>query len=66
MDGIETCRLLRGMEVTKSTPIIMVTTRSDPKSIESAYASGANDYVTKPIDYQELRSKIERHLGAST
>jgi CheY-like chemotaxis protein len=66
MDGIETCRLLRGMEVTRSTPIIMVTTRSDPKSIESAYASGATDYVTKPIDYQELRTKIERHLGAAT
>jgi CheY-like chemotaxis protein len=66
MDGIETCRLLRGMEVTKSTPIIMVTTRSDPKSVESAYASGASDYVTKPIDFQELRSKIERHLGVAT
>jgi PleD family two-component response regulator len=64
MNGIETCRLLRGMEVTKSTPIIMVSTRSDPKSVESAYAAGATDYVTKPIDFQELRSKIERHLGA--
>jgi CheY-like chemotaxis protein len=66
MDGIETCRLLRGMEVTKSTPIIMVTTRSDAKSVESAYAAGATDYVTKPIDFQELRSKIDRHLGART
>jgi PleD family two-component response regulator len=66
MDGIETCRLLRGMEATKSTPIIMVTTRSDPKSVDAAYASGANDYVTKPIDFQELRSKIERHLGVPT
>jgi CheY-like chemotaxis protein len=65
MNGIETCRLLRGMEITKATPIIMVTTRSDPKSVESAYAAGATDYVTKPIDFQELRTKIERHLGAS-
>jgi DNA-binding response OmpR family regulator len=52
------------MEVTKSTPIIMVTTRSDEKSVESAYAAGATDYVTKPVDFQELRTKIERHLGA--
>jgi PleD family two-component response regulator len=66
MDGIETCRLLRGMEVTKSTPIIMVSTRSDPKSMEAAYASGATDYVTKPIDYHVLRTKIERHLGVTT
>jgi len=66
MDGIETCRLLRGMEATKVTPIIMVTTRSDPRSVESAYASGASDYLTKPIDYQELRKKVERHLGVGT
>jgi CheY-like chemotaxis protein len=64
MDGIETCRLLRGMEVTRSTPIIMVTTRSDEKSVESAYLAGATDYVTKPVDFKELRTKIERHLGA--
>jgi PleD family two-component response regulator len=66
MDGIETCRLLRGMEATKATPILMVSTRSDPKSVESAYASGATDYLTKPIDYQELRKKIEHHLGVAT
>jgi len=66
LDGIETCRLLRGMEATKTTPIIMVSTRSDPKSVESAYASGANDYLTKPIDYQELRKKVEKHLGVTT
>jgi PleD family two-component response regulator len=63
MDGIETCRLLRGMEATKTTPILMVSTRSDAKSVESAKASGATDYLTKPIDYQELKKKIEQHLG---
>jgi PleD family two-component response regulator len=65
MDGFETCRLLRSMEATKMIPIIMVTTRSDTKDVENAFACGANDYVTKPIDYKELLSKVRRHLGVS-
>jgi CheY-like chemotaxis protein len=65
MDGLETCRLLRSMEATKLTPIIMVTTRGEQKTMQSAYANGATDYVTKPINQQELVGKIVRYLGAS-
>jgi DNA-binding response OmpR family regulator len=65
LDGLETCRLLRGMAATKSTPIIMVTTRGDEETVQKAYACGATDFTTKPIDARTLISKIERHLGAS-
>jgi CheY-like chemotaxis protein len=65
IDGFETCRMLRTMEATKSVPIIMVTTRGEQKSMEAARASGATDYVTKPIDQKELLGKIERYLGAA-
>jgi two-component system alkaline phosphatase synthesis response regulator PhoP len=65
MDGLETCRLLRAMEATKKIPIIMVTTRGEQKTMQAAYASGANDYVTKPINHKELLSKVEQYLGAS-
>jgi two-component system alkaline phosphatase synthesis response regulator PhoP len=65
MDGLETCRLLRAIEATKSTPIIMVTTRGEQKTMQAAYASGANDYVTKPINHKELLTKVEQYLGAS-
>ena len=64
MDGFETCRLLRAMEATKLTPIIMVTTRGEQKAINSAYANGATDFVTKPINQKELMDKIVLHLGA--
>lgn len=64
MDGLETCRLLRGMEATKITPIIMVTTRGEQKTMTAAYANGATDYVTKPIDHKELLEKVERCIGA--
>ena len=65
MDGLETCRLLRAIGGMKTTPIIMVTTRGEENVMQAAKASGASDYVTKPIDAKELLEKIERHLGAS-
>jgi DNA-binding response OmpR family regulator len=64
LDGVETCRLLRGIAATKSTPIIMVTTRGEETTVQRAYASGATDFVTKPIDARTLLGKIEKHLGA--
>jgi two-component system alkaline phosphatase synthesis response regulator PhoP len=64
MDGFETCRLLRAMEATKLTPIIMVTTRGEAKAKLSAHVNGATDFVTKPINQKELVEKITRHLGA--
>jgi PleD family two-component response regulator len=66
MNGLETCRLLRGMEATKTTPIIMVTTRSEAATVSAAQANGANDYVTKPIDRKELMEKVSRHIGGGT
>jgi PleD family two-component response regulator len=63
MDGFEVCRVLRGIEATKKIPIIMVTTRGEGKNVEAGFASGANDYVTKPVNHRELLSKIQRHLG---
>ena len=63
MDGFEVCRVLRGIEATRHIPIIMVTTRGEGKNVEAGFASGANDYVTKPINSAELLAKIQRHLG---
>lgn len=65
LDGLETCRLLRSIPATKSTPIVMVTTRSEENTRQSAFANGATDFVTKPIDARTLLGKIEQHLGAS-
>lgn len=63
MDGFEVCRVLRSLEATRAIPIIMVTTRGEGKNVEAGFASGASDYVTKPINHRELMSKIQRHLG---
>jgi DNA-binding response OmpR family regulator len=63
MDGFEACRRLREQEDTAAIPVIMVTTRGELASVETGYASGCNDYVTKPINGLELLAKVRSCLG---
>ena len=63
VNGLEACRLLRQIEATSHTPIIMVTTREELANIETAFGNGCNDYVTKPINGVELLTKIRHFLG---
>lgn len=57
-DGIELCRLLRKMPSYSATPILMLTALKDTASIDRAFEAGANDYVTKPLNAIELRTRI--------
>jgi DNA-binding response OmpR family regulator len=63
MNGFDACEALRRKAETKEIPIIMVTTRGEFANVESGYASGCNDYVTKPIDGLELLTKVRSCLG---
>jgi DNA-binding response OmpR family regulator len=66
MNGIEAVKALRGDESTKHIPIIMVTTRGEAESMELGFASGCNDYVTKPVNSAELLAKVRSILGKSS
>ncbi len=63
MNGFEAVRRLRESEGTKTTPIIMVTTRAEEKVVEVCYRMGCNDYVNKPVDRARLLAKIDTLLG---
>ena len=63
MQGFEVCRRLRGKKATKLIPIIMVTTRGEMDDMESGFGGGCNDYITKPVDAQELVEKVQSWLG---
>jgi len=63
MNGFEACKRLREQECTSATPIIMVTTRGEESNVETGYASGCTDYVTKPINGPELLAKLRGFLG---
>ena len=64
MNGFEACRKLKAQKETEAIPVIMVTTRGEESSVETGYASGAADYVTKPVNGLELLSKVRNVLGA--
>lgn len=58
MNGIELLRRIRSIPRYSETPVIMLTAMSDRKYVEEAFLEGATDYVTKPFDFLELRSRI--------
>ena len=59
MDGIEVCRRLR--QTPRVTPIyiILLTAKSNKQDIVQGLSAGANDYVTKPFDREELRARVQ-------
>ena len=63
LDGFETCRRLRADGV--RVPIIMLTGLEDTRSIETAYDSGATDFISKPINWTLLRHRVRYALRAS-
>ncbi|HWP09588.1 MAG TPA: response regulator [Polyangiaceae bacterium] len=63
--GLEACKALRADPTTSHIPIILVTTRGEPQTVEQGYEVGCNDYVTKPVNSSELLSKIRNILGAT-
>ena len=62
MDGFAACRELRAQELTRDTPIIMVTSRGAPQHVQQGFEAGCSDYLTRPFDGNELLDKIERLL----
>jgi CheY-like chemotaxis protein len=63
MNGFEALRALRAQPETRETPVILVTTRGEPANVEEGYAAGCSEYVTKPIDAEELLAKVKASLG---
>jgi len=62
IDGFETCRQLKQIEATQNIPVIFMTALSDMESKLKGFEAGGVDYVTKPIDYQEILARLQTHL----
>ena len=63
MSGLDALAAIREDAETREIPVIMVTTRSEASSMETGYARGCNDYVTKPVHSSELLTKVRNILG---
>ncbi len=62
MNGIDLLKLLRATQTQSDLPVIMVTAVSDSERVVEALSSGANDYVTKPIDFPVALARVEAQL----
>lgn len=62
MSGFDALRRLRAEDALRDVPVLMVSTRGEMAYVLEGYESGANDYITKPIDRAELLAKVRSYL----
>jgi CheY-like chemotaxis protein len=58
MNGIEVCRKLRQVKTTSPIYVILLTARNNKEDLIEGLDSGADDYIAKPFDNDELRARI--------
>ena len=63
MTGLEVLKFLRRVDSPLSLPIIMVTARGESEDVVEALELGANDYVTKPLDFPVVLARIRAQLS---
>ena len=63
VDGFETCRRLKADRAVSHVPIIFMTGLSETRHIVQGLEAGGVDYLTKPIDIDELLARIRVHLA---
>jgi CheY-like chemotaxis protein/DNA-binding CsgD family transcriptional regulator len=62
MDGIEACRQIKTRDAWKHIPIIMMTAADELSKKLAAFEAGAVDFLTKPIQPEEVLARVQTHL----
>jgi putative two-component system response regulator len=63
MDGYEVCRRLKSDEKLRGIPVIFLSALSETEDKVKAFAAGGADYVPKPFQFDEVRARVETHMG---
>ncbi len=63
MSGIEVLRTIRARWTRSELPVLMVTARDQSDDVVSALDLGANDYITKPVDFAVTLARLKTHLA---
>src|SRR5581483_1151338 len=62
IDGYEVCRRLKADDVTRTIPLVVLTALQAREDKLRAFAEGADDFLTKPVDRAELLARVRSHL----
>jgi DNA-binding response OmpR family regulator/DNA-binding CsgD family transcriptional regulator len=62
INGYELCRTIQEMPPLKGTPVIFITALNETENKTRGFESGAVDYILKPFDTDEVKSRIQLHL----
>ncbi|HOT76103.1 MAG TPA: hybrid sensor histidine kinase/response regulator [Candidatus Wallbacteria bacterium] len=62
MDGFEFCRTLKADEALKNIPAIFITGKNDTESVVKGFEEGAVDYITKPVQTEELEARVKTQM----
>jgi len=62
LDGVEVLTLVKADPNLSKMPVTMLTTTDDPKEVERCHIIGCNNYITKPVDYDNFVETV-RKLG---
>ena len=54
IDGREVLQAIRANEKTRSLPVVVLTTSTEPFDVEASYALGVNSYIQKPVDFERF------------
>src|SRR3954451_18222424 len=63
LSGLEVLKVIRRMDSALALPVIMVTAKSQSADVVEALELGANDYVTKPLDFPVVLARIRTQLS---
>jgi DNA-binding response OmpR family regulator len=61
MTGVQMLKLIRKQD--KDTKVMMLTTHNDRPTIQKAILIGANGYLLKPFDHDELMTRVYKHIS---
>lgn len=63
LDGVDACRQIKRRPHLCDIPIIMITAKSDLSNLQAAFAAGASDFITKPVNRIELLARAASALA---
>ena len=61
-DGVEACRQIKASPLIQDIPIIVVTAHDEAEYLNDAFAAGAMDFITKPVNKVELLARVRSAL----